>query len=176
MKEENYLYHIGRFHRVHMGQSIPYIVIGWTISLDMFVHKYQLFVLWISWTSGKCYCYYHYYCCCVLLPSTVLLFILHLPSPPRVGQVVWELCLSFMPGLLCGSNLERGQGILDDRSHGDICVVCCWGLVAVYVLWQGGDGRCMNVVLLDRIVGPSVALVLRLVQAWACTFLGSDGS
>ena len=53
-----------------------------SFSLNMFVHKYQpsgqlkLFVLWISWTSGKCCCYYHYYCCCVLLPSTVLLFIL----------------------------------------------------------------------------------------------------
>ena len=83
MKEENYLWHIGRFHRAHMGQSIPWIVIGWIISLDMLVHKYQpsvqlkLLVLWISWTSGKCCCYYyHYYCCCVLLPSTVLLFIL----------------------------------------------------------------------------------------------------
>ena len=53
MKEENYLWHIGRFHRAHMGQSIPWIVIGWIISLDMLVHKYQpsvqlkLLVLWI---------------------------------------------------------------------------------------------------------------------------------
>ena len=85
MKEENYLWHIGRFHHAHMGQSIPWIVIGWIISLDMLVHKYQpsvqlkLLILWISWTSGKCCCYYYrYYCCCVLLPSTVLLFILHL--------------------------------------------------------------------------------------------------
>ena len=62
-----------------MGQSIPWIVIGWIISLDMLVHKYKLLVLWISWTSGKCCCYcYHYYCCCVLLLSTVLLFILQL--------------------------------------------------------------------------------------------------
>ena len=83
---------------------------------------------------------------------------LHLPSPPRVGLVAWEVCLSFMPGLLCGSNLERARGILDDRSRGDICVVCCWGLVAVYVLLQGDNGGCVIVALVDGIVGPSVAL------------------
>ena len=66
--------------------------------------------------------------------------------------------LSFMPGLLCGSNLERARGILDDRSRGDICVVCCWGLVAVHVLSQGDNGGCVTVVLVDGIVGPSVAL------------------
>ena len=81
MKEVNYLWHIGRFYRAHMGQSIHWIVIGRIISLDMLVHKYKTSVqlvpvLCISWTSGKCCCYYyHYYCCCVLLPSTVLLFI-----------------------------------------------------------------------------------------------------
>ena len=53
MKGENYLWHIGRFHRAHMGQSIPWIVIGWIISLDILVYKYQpiqlnLLVLWIS--------------------------------------------------------------------------------------------------------------------------------
>ena len=79
--EENYLWHIGRFHRAHMAQSILWIMIGWTIWLDMLVHKYKpsvqlklVSVLCICWTSGKCCRYYHY--CCVLLPSTVLLFIL----------------------------------------------------------------------------------------------------
>ena len=76
-----------------------------------------------------------------------------------------------MPGLLCGSNLERAQGILDDRSRGDICVVCCWGLVAVYVLLQGGNGRCMNVVLLDGIVGPSVALGIGVGAGLSLHFL-----
>ena len=99
-----------------------------------------------------CCCYYcHYYCCCILLPSTS-------PLPPRVGRVACEVCLSFMPGLLCSSNLERARGILDDRSRGDICVVCCWGLVAVYVLLQGDNGGCVTVASVDGIVGPSVAL------------------
>ena len=35
MKEENYLWHIGRFHHAHMGQSILWVMIGWIISLDM---------------------------------------------------------------------------------------------------------------------------------------------
>ena len=100
-------------------------------------------------------------CCCLL----------HLPSPPRVGQVAWEVCLSFMPGLLCGSNLERAQGILDDRSRGDICVVCCWGLVAVYVLLQGDNGGCVTVALVDGIVGPSVALGIGVGAGLSLHFL-----
>ena len=53
--------------------------------------------LWLGWTSGKCCCYYyHYYCCCVLLPSIVL-FVYSTSPPPRVGRVVWEVCLSFSP-------------------------------------------------------------------------------
>ena len=63
-----------------------------------------------------------------------------------------------MPGLLCGSNLERARGILDDQSRGVICGVCCWGLVAVYVLLQGGNGGRVTVALVDGIVGPTVAL------------------
>ena len=63
-----------------------------------------------------------------------------------------------MPGLLCGSNLERARGILDARSRGDVCVVCCWGLVAVHVLSQGDNGGCVTVALVDGIFGPSVAL------------------
>ena len=97
----------------------------------------------------------------LLLSLLLLLYIVAFyisPPPPRVGQVAWEVCLSFMPGLLCGSNLERARGILDDRSRGDICVVCCWGLVAVHVLSQGDNGGCVTVASVDGIVGPSVAL------------------
>ena len=94
----------------------------------------------------------------VAIIAVVYCCVLHLPSPPRVGQVAWEVCLSFMPGLLCGSNLERARGILDDRSRGDICVVCYWGLVAVHVLSQGDNGGCVTVASVDGIVGPSVAL------------------
>ena len=107
----------------------------------------------------------------MLLPSTVLLFILHLPSRPWVGRVAWKVCLSFMPGLLCGSNLERARGILDDRSRGDICVVCCWGLVAVYVLLQGDNGECVTVALVDGIVGPGVALGIGVSAGLSLHFL-----
>ena len=93
------------------------------------------------------------------------------PPPPRVGRVAWEVCLSFTPGLLCGSNLERARGILDDRSCGVICVVCCWGLVAVYVLLQGGNGGRMTVALVDGIVGPTVALGIGVGEGLSLHFL-----
>ena len=107
--------------------------------------------------------------CCSLMFYTFCSSFVYSTSPPRVGRVAWEVCLSFMPGLLCGSNLERAREILDDRSREDVCVVCCcWGLVAVYVLLQGDNGRCMNVVLL---VGPSVALGIGVGAGLSLDFL-----
>ncbi len=76
-----------------------------------------------------------------------------------------------MPGLLCGSNLERARGILDDRSRGDICVVCCWGLLAVHVLLQGDNGGCVTLALVDGIVGPSVAFGIGVGAGLSLHFL-----
>ena len=122
----------------------------------MFVHKYQPCPVSISLDyAGPLV---SVAVIIVTIIAVVYCCVLHLPSPQRVGRVAWEVCLSFMPGLLCGSNLERARGILDDRSRGDICVVCCWGLVAVHVLSQGDNGGCVTVASVDGIVGPSVAL------------------
>ena len=61
-------------------------------------------------------------------------------SPPWVGQVVWGLYPSFRPGQLCGNSLARARGILNDRRHGDVYVVCLGGSIAVCVPLQGDVG------------------------------------
>ena len=97
----------------------------------MFVHKYQPCPVSISLDyAGP---QVSVAVIIVTIIAVVYCCVLHLP-PPQGWAGLLGRCVSFMPGLLCGSNLERARGILDDRSRGDICVVCCWGLVAVHML------------------------------------------
>ena len=81
---------------------------------------------WGCW-AGKC-CYSYLFC-------VLEQWLLHLPHP-RVRRVVWEWYPSLRPGLLCGNNLDRARGILDDWRHRDVYVVCLWGSIAMCVSLQ----------------------------------------
>ena len=69
----------------------------------------------------------------IILSCQLGQWLLHLPPPRCTGQVVSGLCLSWRPGLLCGSSLDRALGILDDQGWVNICVWFVWGCQLLYV-------------------------------------------
>ena len=158
------------FHFVHVVKSILWTVNGyisvyiyWLVSVmpwglywvtALFNFVCQLDACWNYWASKCCY-----YCC---LFCTLEQWLLHFPStpPPYVDWVVWGLCPSLRPCLLCGNNLDRAQGILDNWRRGDVYVACLGCSIAVHVSLPedvGVYGR-TSVALLVKVIDTSVAL------------------
>ena len=129
-----------------------------------FIFVCQLDASWGCWASRCCY-----YCCLFCTLEQQLLHLLSL----QVGWVVRRLYPSLKPGLLCGNNLDRAQGILNDRRHGDIYVACLGGSIAMCVSLPedvGGLG-CRSRTLLVGVIGPGVPLSIGVGAALISYFL-----
>ena len=165
--------HTGAFHNAQVVSSIPCMLIGCyprsgcaSVHICWPTHCHFCLLANASWATKPVSAVYYFLLCIRAVASLS-------PHSLRVGWVVWGLCLSLRPGLLCSCSLDRAVGILDDQGCVNVCVACLGMsiVVCVSLLEDVGQSGSRSGLLIVSIMVTGVALGIGLGEVLNLHFL-----